>query len=238
MPGQKTENGTACRESEKPSRFIHMRHYNDSLWVLGKSCHAEKNETIIRAGEIPSACYLVKSGQVAAVAETGNGNELIFCLMEANSTFAEANVLFRRRLPVTFRAMVPTELLRIRREELEEAVHRDNELALALLEEMSDKFFAVVDENQKMKSHSAVWMLCDLLQVLIRQYGVAYDDKILIQKRLSIDRITSMLGVNRATTVRALRSLKDLNLLENINGYYCVRSEELLRRHQETLSFF
>src|SRR5699024_11192556 len=69
-----------------------------------------------------------------------------------------------------------------------------------------------------------------------RRYGVSYDEKILINKKLSIDYITNLLGVNRATTVRAIRKLKDMNLLENINGFYCIRGIQTLKSHQEILS--
>ena len=48
--------------------------------------------------------------------------------------------------------------------------------------------------------------------------------------------MTNLLGVNRATTVRSIRALKDMNLLENINGFYCIRSIEQLKRHQENLA--
>ncbi|MCQ4637043.1 Crp/Fnr family transcriptional regulator [Anaerovorax odorimutans] len=221
---------------ENPSRFLHMRRCIDKLERLGETQSFPKNHTIIRAGKIPECCYLVKSGQVVAVTETESGNELFFCIMETNALFGEMNMLFERILPITFRTTVPTELIRIEKQALKEAFKNDSDIAMAILEYAADKFFAAIDENQKMKSHNATWRLCDLLLSLAEQYGVAYDNKTLIQKKFSIEIITSMLGVNRATTVRAIKSLKDLGLIETINGYYCIRDIELLKTHQETIT--
>lgn len=226
----------SSKASNDPSRFIHMSHCFEKLENLGELQEFPKNHIIIREGEIPQCCYLVKSGQVVAVTETEAGNELFFCIMENKALFGEVNMLFERTLAVTFRTTMPSQLIRIEKEVLEEALKEDSAVAMAILECVSDKFFAAMDENQKMKSHNATWMLCDLLLSLAEQYGAAYDDKILIQKKFSIDVITSMLGVNRATTVRAIKSLKDLNLIENINGYYCIRSIERLKLHQEAIT--
>lgn len=222
-------------EQETTSRFVYMRRSVERLKQLGESRKYPKNTVIIQEGEIPSCCYLVLSGQVVAAKETQEGNELFFYLMEENSLCGEANMLFHRALPVMFRTTVTSELVCIREHVLRAAMEKDPELAMAVFECVADKFFEAMDENAKMKSHSATWLLCDLLITFARQYGIAYDDKILIHKKISIEYITNLLGVNRATTVRAIRKLKDMNLLENINGFYCIRGIEQLQRHQVLL---
>ena len=223
-------------EKEKFSRFVHMRHSVEPLIRLGERRRYPKNTVLIRAGEVPSCCYLVLSGQVVAVKETEEGNELFFYVMEENSLCGEANALFARPLPVLFRTTMPSELVRIDKDVLRRAIETDPSLSMAILECMADKFFEAMDENEKIKSHQAAWLLCDLLITFAKRYGIGYDGKILIHKRLSIEYMTNLLGVNRATTVRSIRALKDMNLLENINGFYCIRSIEQLKRHQQNLA--
>lgn len=216
-----------------PSRFVRVSHQAEQLQLLGTRRLCQKGEVLLRSGDVPDCCYFVLTGQVVAVKETEGGSELILCIMEENSLLAEANMLFHRALPVTFRATMPTEVYRIPESVLRSAIATDTTMAMTVMECIADKFFAEAAENEKIKSHNAAWLLCDLLISMAERYGVAYDDKVLIRKKLTIDSMTSMLGVNRATTVRAIRSLKDVGLLENINGFYCVRSIEQLRRHQE-----
>lgn len=229
------KNGSG-EEAEETSRFVHIRRSADRLKQLGEYKRYPKNAVLIDMGEIPDCCYLVLSGQVTAVKETGEGNELFFYLMEEDSLCGEVNMLFHRPLPVLFRTSMPSELIRIDEKTLREAIASDPDLAMDVMECVADKFFEAMDELEKIKTHSAAWLLCDLLISFARRYGVSYDEKILINKKLSIDYITNLLGVNRATTVRAIRKLKDMNLLENINGFYCIRGIEQLKRHQEILS--
>ena len=47
--------------------------------------------------------------------------------------------------------------------------------------------------------------------------------------------MSNLLGINRITTVRGIKKLKDMGLLEQINGLYCIRDIERLKRHQRQL---
>lgn len=111
----------------------------------------------------------------------------------------------------------------------------DPQLLNALLFSVSNKFLEAMEELRKERNHSAAWRLCDTLLCFSERYGVPYDGKVLIQKNISLQSLAAMMGVNRATAVRAMRRLRDMGLVENINGFYCVRSIDSLRRHQELL---
>lgn len=106
---------------------------------------------------------------------------------------------------------------------------------LSLFCSVSDKFLEAMEELRQAKCRGAEWRLCELLLDFAARCGVAYDGKVLIRKKINIQMITQILGINRLTTVRSMRTLRDLGLVEHINGFYCVRSVESLRRHQELL---
>ena len=44
-----------------------------------------------------------------------------------------------------------------------------------------------------------------------------------------------MLGMNRVTVSKKFKELRDISLLEQINGYLCVRSAEALQKHMELM---
>jgi len=202
---------------------------------IGTLEYCGKNQILAERGKVPDCCFLVKRGQVIGFEELPSGEELYHYIMEANTLFLEANVLFDQPVPIGFKTVEPSELIRIRREDLKAAVKSDPCLMMTAFHSVAHKFFEAMDELREIKCHSSTWRMCKLLLSFAGQYGMAYDGKILIQKKLSIQLMTSLLGVNRATTVRSLHMLRDLGLIENINGYYCVRSMEALRRHQEML---
>lgn len=206
------------------------------LEMLGEGIRTfPKNHVLLESGCVPDYCYLVQRGQVCGVGLSPSGEEQIYYIMDRGALFLEANLIFQRPAGVRFRTNMPSELIPIRRERLMAAIEESPRILYIVLGNVSGKFFEAMDELREIKSYNANWHLCKLLLSLAERYGVAYDGKVLIQRRIGIQFLTSMLGVNRATTVRGLRQLRNLGLIENINGYYCVRDLAALARHQELL---
>lgn len=194
-----------------------------------------KNHVLLERDRVPDCFYIVKSGTVVGYEELANGNELICYVMEKNAMLLEANVLLERSAPVSFRTMEPSELLCVSRAKLLEGMMMEPKALLSLFCSVSDKFLEAMEELRQAKCRGAEWRLCELLLDFAARCGVAYDGKVLIRKKINIQMITQILGINRSTTVRSMRTLRDLGLVEHINGFYCVRSVESLRRHQELL---
>ena len=212
----------------------HIIRTNDELRVwndIGSAVKFPKGRVIIGPDEIPDC--LVKSGVVMAYEELDNGSELAYFFMERNSVLLEANLILSKAPGVSFRALEDSMLIRVTREQLLHALEDNPMVLISLLSSVSNKFLDAMDANREMKKHDAYWRVCGLLIEFAEKYGAQYDGKVLIRRRISVQLITDMLGINRATTVRSMRKLRDLGLVEHINGYYCVRSIEALRRHQE-----
>lgn len=47
--------------------------------------------------------------------------------------------------------------------------------------------------------------------------------------------MAALLQSSRVSVARAMKQLKDLNLVEYVNGFYCIRSTKQLQRHMEAL---
>ena len=206
-----------------------LRVWND----IGSAVKFPKGRVIIGPDVIPDCFYIVKSGVVMAYEELDNGSELAYFFMERNSVLLEANLILSKAPGVSFRALEDSMLIRVTREQLLRALEGNPMVLISLLSSVSNKFLDAMDANREMKKHDAYWRVCGLLIEFAEKYGAQYDGKVLIRRRISVQLITDMLGINRATTVRSMRKLRDLGLVEHINGYYCVRSIEALRRHQE-----
>lgn len=214
----------------------HIIRTNDELRVwndIGSAVKFPKGRVIIGPDEIPDCFYIVKSGVVMAYEELDNGSELAYFFMERNSVLLEANLILSKAPGVSFRALEDSMLIRVTREQLLHALEDNPMVLISLLSSVSNKFLDAMDANREMKKHDAYWRVCGLLIEFAEKYGAQYDGKVLIRRRISVQLITDMLDINRATTVRSMRKLRDLGLVEHINGYYCVRSIEALRRHQE-----
>ena len=205
------------------------------LESLGKLRTFPKNHILVEHDTIPDYCYLICKGKVMGIETLDSGEEFIYSILDNNALFCEANLLARRPVPVSFKVIQDSDILCIDRTSLLMAMENDQQLMTSILNSISTKFIDAMDEVRDIKNHNAIWRLCKLLTDLANRYGVAYDDKVLIHEKISIQTLTSMMGVNRATTVRSLKLLRDLGLVEHINGYYCIRNLDSLKRHQELL---
>ena len=217
------------------SRILHLPRGISRLEKIGTVKVFEKNEILVRRGDRPSTCYVVRSGKIVGHEYTEDGEERVYHINEAGSVLLESMVLFNWVSDVEFKVIRRAEVICIPRAALLDAVRKDPEVALDLLQSVSSKFMAAMQELKAVNHFSAEWRICDLLLVYADFYGVDYDGKILIREKISQQIISNLLGINRITTVRAIKNLKDMGLVEQINGLYCIRDLELLKRHQQRL---
>lgn len=217
------------------SRLLYLPRGISRLEKLGEKKKYPKNHILVQAGTKPKYCYIVKSGRVVAYEYTLTGEERIYNFNEQNSLLLEANVLFGYASPINFKTAFPSELVSIDRETLMDAISKDSEISMDIMESLATKFMSSMDQIRHANFHNAAWKICDLLLIFADRYGVPYDGKILIKEKISQQLLSNLLGINRVTAVRAIKELKEMALIEQINGYYCIRSIEQLKRHQDRL---
>ncbi|MBQ7991603.1 MAG: Crp/Fnr family transcriptional regulator [Solobacterium sp.] len=202
---------------------------------MGNLIDVEKDTVLINANEIPKYCYYVKSGRVISYEYSKSGEERIYAFSERDSLVLEESLLFMRPVPVSFRAAVNSKLVQIDRNTLLSEIVNNPEFAIDIIHSVSEKFLSAMEQIRQISSYSATWKICSLLIVFANNYGVPYDGKTLIQEKISQQMISSMLGINRITAVRIIKDLKNTGLIEQINGYYCIRSIDKLKRHMELI---
>ena len=217
------------------SRLLYLPRGITRLEKLGEKKQFPKNHILIQAGEKPRYCYIVKYGRVVAYEYTLNGEERIYNFNEQNSLLLEANLLFDYASPISFKTARPSELVCIDQETLLNTVNTDPEVSMDIMESLATKFFSSMDQIRHANFHNAGWKICDLLLIFADRYGMPYDGKVLIREKISQQLLSNLLGINRVTAVRAIKELKEMSLIEQINGFYWIRAIERLRRHQERL---
>lgn len=217
------------------SRILYLPRSIRRLALLGEPKIFETNTILVRQGERPRCCYVIKSGMIVAHEYTEEGEERVYHINEANSVLLEEDLLFGWESQVEFKVIRKAEVICIKRETLLKAIREDPEVAMDIIQSVSTKFIASMEQLRYINHHSAEWRVCDLLLIYADFYGVPYDGKILIQEKISQQVMSNLLGINRITTVRALKNLKDMGLIEQINGLYCIRDIQKLKRHQRRL---
>jgi CRP/FNR family transcriptional regulator len=219
--------------TEYPTRLLYLPNGTERLERLGSVRAVPKNYIIIEPDVVPDHCYVVKKGRVITYDYTPSGETRVYNLMMERSLFLEANLLTNTPSPVYFKTMMPSELVCIERTSLFPAMCDDPSLMRDVVESISYKFFSSMDQIRQNNAHNTTWKICNLLFIFADRYGAPYDGKTLIREKISQRMISNLLGINRVTAVRVINGLKDLNLIEQVNGFYCIRDAAKLRWHME-----
>jgi CRP/FNR family cyclic AMP-dependent transcriptional regulator len=214
-----------------PSRLLYLPGGTARLEKIGTPVKYPKNHILIEPGNIPEYCYVVKHGRVITSEYTPGGEERVYNFMEEQSIFLECNLLMQDPVPVFFMTAKPSELIAISRGALLTAMGADPQLNFDIIESISLKFLAAMDQIRESTTQNASWKLVNLLLIFAERFGEPYDGKILIKEKVSQQMLSNLLGISRITTVRIIKDLKELWLVEQINGYYCIRDIDKLKQH-------
>jgi len=207
-----------------PSRFFRTLQGWESIVRLGKHIFFPENKVFVKVGDEIKYCYLVVEGRVMSLEYTSDGEEHIFNIFDKGSIFLESNLLFSAPSAVDFQTVIPTELVRISRSDLLAAMSENVEISLFLLESMSYKYYSAMDRLRENYNHDAMWRVYNLLLLLASNYGKPRGDWTMIDVKLSQQTLGNHLGMSRITVSKILKELKEKEIVELVNGRYCIRN--------------
>lgn len=221
-------------ESKELSYLFYLPRCPDSFTRLGEEVKLPAKYELCKQDEVPACCYVIKEGRAICYDYTERGQQRIYTVFEPNSMLLEECVLHDKPCHVRFRTITPSTMQRITKCDLKKALKHDIDFVLDFTDYLSGKFLSYMEFNRLSLYRNAEWRVCKHLQILMERYGRPYDDKILIDEKVTQQMIADTLGINRVTISRIFQNLKGVFLMQ-INGYYCIRSAELLQKHMDSL---
>ena len=228
MKEQSTEYGM---RNEVHTRLWHRLSSAEKFQEMGAEVTVPKGTVIARAGEEPDTCWFVLEGRIVAMENTAPGTERYYNFNEEGTLLMEANALLFQKSPVSFMAVTDARLIRISAEKLRKAMDEDNELCREVMVSLAYKFLTAMDQVREGSQCDVNWKVCNLLLTFAERYGVPYDGKILIKEKISQQVLANLLGINRITMVRAVKELRELGLIDQVNGFYCIRDREKMKEY-------
>lgn len=204
------------------------------LEKLGTELTLPANKTIISVGEVADSIYIIKEGSVCTIRYTPSGNKRIF--WESRQTadddpiFLTAGTLTGREISVDIVTETPVRLLQISRAALIDAMLKDPVIGAGLSFILASRFMDVKGQFHEAEESSFEKRFYELLLKYAADYGIPYDNKTLINTKLSQQTMADMLHVDRTTVARGIKKLKEENLIERINDLYCIKDIGALKK--------
>ena len=131
---------------------------------------------------------------------------------------------------VHIRALEPSLVCGIQREDLERAVHDNPEVGLRLAHTLADQLQLMEDRWADMVEKEVPQRLAGLIYMLVEGVGVMTPEGPIIPTRYTHKQLSSMIGSNREAVTRAFSDLQEVGAIEVRDRRVYVRDFGVLRR--------
>ena len=222
--------------NECSTRYNDMTLDDHIQWEnLGQIISIGENETFIEADQLVEYCYYVKKGRVISYHLYPDGRERIFEIYDEGQLFLENSLLFDAHSPVSYKTTTVTELIRISKCRIKKEIKDNPVFALNVMKQTSYKYQSSMEGLRNATTQNVNWKVCDFFLSFAERYGIPYKGRILIGERVSQQFISNYTGINRITVVRAVKELKNLQLIEKMKSFYYICDLKKLKEYQKSL---
>jgi CRP/FNR family transcriptional regulator, dissimilatory nitrate respiration regulator len=193
----------------------------------------EKGEYLFHEGDPARGFYIVQRGSINVHRVNAAGREQIIHIFRGGESFAEVALASERGYPADARAVEPTQVILVQKEEILALLRRQPELALRMLGSMSSHLRVLVGQLEDLTLKDVETRLANWL--IKRCPDPLTDKSLTIELNMTKRVLAAELGTVSETFSRTLAKFRDQALLE-VKGKSLIilsprRLHDLLRRN-------
>ncbi len=176
----------------------------------------ERSKTIFFPGDPAERVYLIRRGAVRLSRVYESGEEITVSLLRENSLFGVLSLLTGNRSDRFYHAVAFTkvDMVTAPAKSVRNAIEADSNIGLLLLQGLSSRILQTETMIETLTHRDMSSRLVSFLLVLCRDFGVAGNQGITIDLRLSHQSIAEAIGSTRVTITRLLGDLRNAGLLQ------------------------
>jgi CRP/FNR family transcriptional regulator/CRP/FNR family cyclic AMP-dependent transcriptional regulator len=200
----------------------------DQRQILGlcKRRHMPARRVVFNQGDPGREMYIVKSGRLKISVTSEEGRELSFFILGKGDIFGELALLDGERRSATVTAAEPSELLVLHHQDFRELLQKHQQIGLKLLSILAGRVRATTDLYESSVFIEIPGRLASRLLELADRHGVATEDGLLIDLKLSQYEWGTLVNASRESVNKQLKIWEKQGLLRISRGRIL-----LLERH-------
>lgn len=167
-----------------------------------------KNTVIFHENDPASAFYLVKSGRIKIYRVSRDGREQVLSMLGDGQIFGDVPTFDGGPYPATAATMIDSEIYLINRDDFNNMVRRNPEIALKIIQALGQRLRQALDLVRDLSFKQVPHRLAGLLLKLEREYGKETVEGILISLPLSRQDLADIVGTSRETVTRELKKME------------------------------
>jgi CRP/FNR family transcriptional regulator, cyclic AMP receptor protein len=183
--------------------------------------------------------FILKKGRVQLYEVDQSGEEITLSVIEDGNVFGEMALTDQTLEGLYVRAMTPSTVVSLRREDLEDLIKKQPEVGLRLIRALAEKLHAserryadVVGKDVPARLATLIITLVDTEGVvlsLVDSEGAVSAQSYRIPTRYTHEQLASMIGCKRVAVTRAFRKLEESGAVELKKRHIVVQDLDALK---------
>jgi CRP/FNR family cyclic AMP-dependent transcriptional regulator len=208
----------------------------DALLVAGHLRGWSAGEVLFREGETAGSALVIVSGLVKIYKRGQGGDELILALCGPGDLLGEVTAVQGATRSADVAALQDVEAVAVAVADLRGLLTRYPRIALVLLELVLWRLRLADERRLEFASAESLPRVTSRLLELAERFGVgAPDGALVVEMPISQEELASWAAASRESTARALRTLRELGLIETRRKRMVVLDVDRLRQHTSRL---
>lgn len=198
---------------------------------VGNKLRYKKAEIIIFADDQIKDIYFILKGKAKQYILSEEGREKILFILKPGDIIGDISMFEQREAGFYVQAIETLDLIHLTLANLQESMRKYPEFNLYILSSLSKKARDLVNQLEDTCFKDAETRICDLLIQLAFYEGKMAKDSSRITFRTNQQFISDMLGINRITTVKIIKNLRMMGLIDVKGTEYAINDLSLLEMY-------
>jgi CRP-like cAMP-binding protein len=204
----------------------------EALLARGQSREWARGDTLVRAGEPAESGIILLSGLVKIHRSAVLGEELVFAIAGAGDLFGEMSAIRDAARSATATALTAVETIVLPAHALRSFFSEHAGAVMALLDLTLTRLYTADVQRLEFVATDSLGRVASRLVELAERFGEPSDEgAIEVPLPFNQEELASWSGASRESTARALRSLRELNLIRTQRLRMTVLDLDRLRQH-------
>jgi len=174
----------------------------------------EEDDILYTPKEGTERLFILKEGRVQLYEVNREGDEITLSVVEGGNVFGEMALTGQSLHGLYVRAIEPSTVVSLRREDLEHLIRDTPEVGLRLVRELAQRLHASETRFADVVGKDVPARLATLILTLVDSEGVVSSESYRIPNHYTHERLASMIGCKRVAVTRAFRKLEEGGAVE------------------------
>ena len=174
----------------------------------------EQDDVLYTPKEDTERLFVLKKGRVQVYEVNGEGEEITLSVIEDGNVFGEMALTGQSLEGLYVRALTPSTVVSLRREDVEDLIRNEPEVGLRLVRDLAERLHASERRYADVVGKDVPARLATLILTLVDSEGVVSSESYRIPTHYTHEQLASMIGCKRVAVTRAFRKLEEGGAVE------------------------